>query len=120
MLKPADEVAPPIDYEARGLIRDIPLAPNNLLDARTPADRLFMLAHLGVIRMRPEEQRLDVVGHVEHPHRLRMADLDGLPSARIEAVHQCAGGPLDPMVATRRVACPGPPEEGVVNAETTV
>lgn len=101
----ASDAPPPVAYEARGLIRDIPLSPHDLVDARTPVDRLFMLVHLGVVRMRREDWRLDLGGLVERPLHLRFADLDGFPSARIEAVHQCAGNPLDPTVATRRVAC---------------
>lgn len=42
---------------------------------------------------------------VQRPLLLLPEDLARLPRARLNAVHQCAGNPLQPQVATRRVAC---------------
>jgi sulfane dehydrogenase subunit SoxC len=96
---------PPVAYDTHGTIRHVPLAPHHMTAAVTPTDRLFMLAHLGLLRLAPEDWRLDVTGLVDRPLRLRLPDLGHFSPARVEAVHQCAGNPLAPTVPTRRVAC---------------
>jgi sulfane dehydrogenase subunit SoxC len=96
---------PPVSYVARGTIRHVPLKPHEMAGSITPTDKLFMLAHLGVARLAPQDWRLDVTGLVERPLRLQLSDLVRFAPARVEAVHQCAGNPLMPAVATRRVAC---------------
>lgn len=95
---------PPVRHVAHGLIRDIPLKPHQMTAAVTPTDKLFMLAHLGVLSIAPEAWRLTVGGLVDRPLDLRLDDLAGFPAARVEAAHQCAGSPTAPTVATRRVA----------------
>ncbi|ACL62625.1 oxidoreductase molybdopterin binding (plasmid) [Methylobacterium nodulans ORS 2060] len=101
----ADASRPPVLYEAHGLIRDIPLQPHEMTAAVTATDKLFMLAHLGVLRIAPEAWQLTVGGLVDRPLQLRLEDLARFLPAQIEAVHQCAGSPTAPTVATRRVAC---------------
>lgn len=96
---------PPAAYDAHGTMRHVPLAPHEMTAAVTPTDRLFMLAHLGLLRLTPEDWRLDVTGLVDRPLRLRLPDLARFAPARVEAVHQCAGNPLAPTIATRRVGC---------------
>jgi DMSO/TMAO reductase YedYZ molybdopterin-dependent catalytic subunit len=96
---------PPAAYAAHGTIRHVPLAPHEMAAAVTPTDKLFILAHLGLLRLVPEDWRLDVGGLVQRPLRLRLPDLARFAPARVEAVHQCAGNPLAPTVATRRVGC---------------
>jgi len=102
---PQPELPPPAAYDAHGTIRHVPLAPHEMTAAVTPTGKLFTLAHLGLLRLAPEDWRLDVVGLVGRPLRLRLADLARFAPARVEAVHQCAGNPLAPTVATRRVGC---------------
>ena len=99
------DLPPRFAYDAHGTFRDRPLAPHELTAKITPVDKLFMLAHLGLLRLTPEDWRLDVTGLVERPLRLRLPELARFAPARLEAVHQCAGNPLTPTVATRRVAC---------------
>jgi DMSO/TMAO reductase YedYZ molybdopterin-dependent catalytic subunit len=100
------DLPPCVVYYAHGVFRERPLAPPHELSAGiTPTDKLFMLAHLGLLRLTPDKWRLDVTGLVEQPLRLRRPDLARFAPARVEAVHQCAGNPLTPAVATRRVPC---------------
>lgn len=96
---------PPVTYEARGLIREVPLRPHEMRGAITPSNSLFMLAHLGIVRIDPQGWQVEVGGLVEGPLSLVLGDIARFPAARVEAVHQCAGSPLEPTVATRRVAC---------------
>lgn len=99
-------IGPPrVTYAARDTIRHVPLKPHEMAAAITPTNKLFMLAHLGVARLAPQDWRLDVTGLVERSLRLQLPDLGRFARARIEAVHQCAGNPLTPAVAARRVAC---------------
>jgi DMSO/TMAO reductase YedYZ molybdopterin-dependent catalytic subunit len=97
--------APPVTYQAHGLVRDIPLRPHEMTAAITPSRSLFMLAHLGIARIDAHEWRLEVGGLVKQPLRLVLGDIARFLPARVEAVHQCAGSPLEPSIATRRVAC---------------
>jgi sulfane dehydrogenase subunit SoxC len=105
MIDAHPDLPPCVDYEAHGTFRDRPLAPHELSAALTPTNKLFVLAHLGLLRLAPDKWRLDITGLVERPLCLRVPDLARFAPARVEAVHQCAGNPLTPTVATRRVAC---------------
>ncbi|KAI9005584.1 oxidoreductase molybdopterin binding protein [Hyaloraphidium curvatum] len=97
---------PEVVLEPPGLTRRIPLLPHQMTERITPAADLFVLAHLGVARaVSPESWTLDVVGLVSKHLRLSVGELNEMPRTRIEAVHQCAGSPLEPTVPTRRVAC---------------
>lgn len=102
---PQPELPPPAAFDAHGTIRHVPLAPNEMTAAVTPTDKLFTLAHMGLLRLASQDWRLDVAGLVERPLRLRLPELARFALARVEAVHQCAGNPLAPTVATRRVGC---------------
>lgn len=87
-----------------GLVRWIPLAPHQLSDPITPTDKVFTLVHLGV----PQEidasrWTLEVGGLVRHPRRFTLDELRTLPKRSVESVHQCAGNPFRPTLATRRV-----------------
>ena len=98
--------APPtVTLDPPGLTRRVPLLPHQMTAAVTPTERLFMLAHLGVARTSAADWRLRVEGLVARPLDVSPAALGALPRARMEAVHQCAGNPMAPSIATRRVAC---------------
>lgn len=86
-----------------GFHRRIPLTPDRLVEPITPARDLIVLCHLGVPQLEAESWSLAIDGLVERPLRLTLADLERYPITRIEAVHQCAGSPLEPRVPTRRV-----------------
>lgn len=102
---PQPDLPPTATYDEHGTIRHVPLKPHEMTAAVTPIDKLFTLAHLGLLRLEPDDWRLDITGLVKQPLRLRLPDLARFTPARVEAVHQCAGNPLAPTVATRRVAC---------------
>jgi len=83
--------------------RRIPLAPHQRLDAITPVPSCFVLAHLGVPRIEAAEWSFEIDGLVRRPLRLDIAALKRFRQVEIEAFHQCAGAPLRPDVAMRRV-----------------
>lgn len=85
-----------IVYSAHGAFRETPLAPHELSAGITPTDKLFILGHLGLLRLTPDKWRLDVTGLVEQPLRLRLPDLARFAPGRVEVAHQCAGNPLTP------------------------
>lgn len=87
-----------------GMVREIKLEPAQMTSQLTPADDLFVLAHLGVPETTAENWSLSIVGRVETPIELDYAQLRARPKRVVETVHQCAGSPLNPTVPTRRVA----------------
>ncbi|WP_207540690.1 molybdopterin-dependent oxidoreductase [Sabulicella rubraurantiaca] len=99
------EAAPRVTLDPPGLTRRIPLQPHQMTAAVTPTDQLFMLAHLGIARPQVSGWSLRVEGMVDRPLTLSLDELKAMPQARVEAVHQCAGSPLEPTVPTRRAAC---------------
>jgi sulfane dehydrogenase subunit SoxC len=93
---------PPMD-PAAGL-RRVKLRPHEMTDAVTPTQHLFVLAHLGIPRVDPAQWSLTIDGLVGRARTLRLDDLKARPKKVVEAVHQCAGNPLEPSVPTRRIA----------------
>ncbi|HEX6014620.1 MAG TPA: molybdopterin-dependent oxidoreductase [Geminicoccaceae bacterium] len=93
---------PPTD-PATG-VRRVKLRPHETTDALTATGDLFVLAHLGVPRVEPARWSLVIDGLVGRARTLGLDDLRGRPKKVVEAVHQCCGSPLEPRVATRRVA----------------
>jgi sulfane dehydrogenase subunit SoxC len=85
-------------------LRRIKLAPDEMTDAVTITEHLFILAHLGVPRVDPAQWSLTIDGMVERTTTLDLAALKARPKRIVEAVHQCCGNPLEPTVPTRRVA----------------
>jgi DMSO/TMAO reductase YedYZ molybdopterin-dependent catalytic subunit len=85
-------------------VRSIKLLPHQLTDPVTPADGMFVLAHLGIPRVDPASWRLTIDGLVDRTATLDLADLMRRPRTTIEAVHNCCGSPIEPTVPTRRVA----------------
>lgn len=96
------EIAPAVMVEPADSFRRTPLAPHAMTSRITPTGQLFILVHLGIARPNPEGWTLRIGGMVKRPLNLSLSDL--APSRRIEAVHQCAGSPLEPTVPTRRAA----------------
>lgn len=85
-------------------LRHVPLLPHQHLTEITPAKDVFVLAHVGVPRARAEDWWLEVAGLVKTPRRWSLAEIAGLPKRNLTAFHQCAGFPLAPHIATRRLA----------------
>ena len=86
-----------------GLVRRIPLKAHELVRPVTAQDELFVIAHIGVPRIDKKRWFLEVGGAVERPLRLAYDDLKLFPTREVESVHQCAGFPRRPDIATRRV-----------------
>ena len=76
---------------------------HELEDSRTPLDKLFVVHHLGIPDMNAAPWRLVVDGLVDRAVELSLADLAALPQVQVESFHECAGSPLRPTVAVRRV-----------------
>lgn len=71
--------------------------------ATTPASDVIVLCHLGVPQLSAPDWSLTIDGLAGNPLRLTFADLHRYPIRRVEAVHQCAGIPMQPRQATRRI-----------------
>lgn len=97
---------PPSDRAAldpAGLLRAIPLAPHQMTGRITPVRDAIVLCHLGVPRLAAASWSVAIDGLVASPRRLDLPALRQFPFATIEAVHQCAGNPLEPHAPTQRV-----------------
>jgi DMSO/TMAO reductase YedYZ molybdopterin-dependent catalytic subunit len=77
--------------------------PHELDEYRTPTDKFFVVHHLGIPDMTAAAWRLKVDGLVHRAIDLGLADIAALPQVEVEAVHECAGSPLRPTAAVRRV-----------------
>ncbi len=67
-------------------------SPIGALDHRlTPNDLFFVRSHFGAPAVDLHPWQVEVVGLVDHPLHLSLADLAGLPGASRTAVLQCAG-----------------------------
>jgi len=85
-------------------VRSIKQRPHEMTDAVTATDDVFVLAHLGVPRVDPARWSLVIDGLVRRTRILTLDELRARPKKIVEAVHQCCGNPLEPTVATRRIA----------------
>ncbi|HEX5508702.1 MAG TPA: molybdopterin-dependent oxidoreductase [Pseudolabrys sp.] len=92
-----------IVMDPRQTFRRIPLAPHELLARVTPQDDLFVLAHVGIPRLRAEDWSLAVSGLVRQERTFSFDQLRRMPKKEVEAFHQCAGYPQNPHIATRRI-----------------
>ncbi len=77
---------------------------NRLASPITSTDDVYVIAHMGVARVDSTQWRLAVDGLVERPFELDYDDLTALPATEVTAVLECFGNPVEPEVATRRVA----------------
>ncbi|MFM9887875.1 MAG: molybdopterin-dependent oxidoreductase [Burkholderiales bacterium] len=87
-----------------GFVRDLRLAPHELVDRVTPQRDLFVLAHVGVPQIDVATWRLEIGGLIERPRTFSFDEIRQLPKRNVESFHQCAGFPRRPDIATRRVA----------------
>lgn len=69
----------------------------------TPEDDLFLVTHMGFLEIAPRRWHLDVNGLVGNPIKLSLSDLQALPQREYMSFHECAGSPLAPTVAKRRI-----------------
>ncbi len=69
----------------------------------TPADDVYVIAHMGIARVDVAQWRLTVDGLVDRPYELDYDALTSLPATEVTAVIECFGNPVEPEVATRRV-----------------
>lgn len=81
----------------------IPLQPHEMTSELTPVEDAIVLCHLGVPDIGREDWSLTIDGLVRTPIRIGFADLQEMPQVSVTSVHQCAGSPLKPEVAARRV-----------------
>lgn len=86
-----------------GLVRHLPLKPEQL-QSRIIAQRdMFVLAHIGIPQVDIKKWTLEVCGEVATPLRLTYEDLRQFPRHTVESFHQCAGFPRRPDLPTRRI-----------------
>jgi len=92
-----------VSIDPVGLIRRIPLKPHQLKSRITDNEDLFLLAHLGIPNIAPNNWRLEVTGLVKTPMTFGLKELQEFPKVEVESVHECAGNPLEPLIPKRRV-----------------
>jgi DMSO/TMAO reductase YedYZ molybdopterin-dependent catalytic subunit len=103
MSKRPRETTAAVVMDPAELVRRVPLAPHQLTQRLTPQSDLFVLAHLGLPRVEAANWRVEIRGLVERPLTLTLDQIRRRPKRRVQSFHQCAGFPLRPDVATRRV-----------------
>jgi DMSO/TMAO reductase YedYZ molybdopterin-dependent catalytic subunit len=81
-----------------------PLTLESNTEFLTAADKLFVLAHLGVPQIDTASWTCEVTGLVRTPRSLRYSDLSQLPTRTVKTFFQCAGNPLKPTHAARLIA----------------
>lgn len=86
------------------MVRDYKLAPEQMTERITPAADLFVLAHMGIPEVAATDWSLEICGLVERPMALSLDDLARFPKRTVEAIHKCAGSPVNHRVATRQIA----------------
>jgi len=85
-------------------VRRIKQRPHEMTDAVTATEDVFVLAHLGIPRIDPVRWSVIIDGLAGHTCTFDLDALKARPKKIVEAVHQCCGNPLEPKVATRRIA----------------
>jgi sulfane dehydrogenase subunit SoxC len=100
----ASRVAARSDMLSTGLVVDVPQTIEQRVARITPADKLFVLAHLGIPAVALESWQLELTGLVRRPLVLSYTDLLRYRKRTVQSVHQCAGNPHAPRVPTRLVA----------------
>jgi DMSO/TMAO reductase YedYZ molybdopterin-dependent catalytic subunit len=69
----------------------------------TDDDQLFVVTHMALIEVDPQMWSLRVDGMVTNPISITLDEILALPRLDVHSVHECAGSPLTPKVAKRRV-----------------
>ena len=98
-----DHKVPKTDMGIEGLVRDYNLEPDAMTERITPAEDLFVLAHIGVPEISVSNWTLEICGLISKPVTLNFDSLSEFPKRTLETVHKCAGSPFDPTVPTRQV-----------------
>ncbi len=93
----------PVRMDPPRTFRRVPLKPHQLTDAVTAQRDLFVLGHVGIARADAAGWTLRVTGLVREEAAFTLERIRALPKVEVEAVHQCAGYPANPTIATRRV-----------------
>jgi sulfane dehydrogenase subunit SoxC len=83
--------------------RRVPLLPHQLLSKITAQRDLFVLAHVGVPHVDVKTWTLSITGMVREPATFSLDQIRQMPKKQVEALHQCAGYPSNPTIATRRI-----------------
>ncbi|MBT5241638.1 MAG: molybdopterin-dependent oxidoreductase [Rhodospirillaceae bacterium] len=92
-----------IHMDPASTLKRIPLAPHQNTSEITPTQDLFVLAHMGVPRVEPEDWCFEIGGLVDTPRVFHLDDLKSYPKHSVQSVHECAGNPMTPEIPTRRV-----------------
>ena len=80
------------------------VAPSALAPPVTPTGSVYVIAHMGIAHVPAREWSLAIEGAVRRPARLTYDALRARPAETLESVLECFGNPVEPDVATRRVA----------------
>jgi DMSO/TMAO reductase YedYZ molybdopterin-dependent catalytic subunit len=89
-----------VSYSRIGAFREIRSPVRELTSFVTPEEQLFVLAHLGVPLIDPEDWRLRVGGLAALSLELTLSELHAMPAVELTAFHKCVGNPLKPSVPT--------------------
>ncbi len=92
-----------VRLDPAGVFRHIPLQPHQLIDEVTPVEDCFTLAHVGIARLDGAEWQLMIDGLADRPRTLTLDELHARPRLELTCFHECAGNPLEPTVAQRRI-----------------
>jgi len=93
----------PALMDPRGFTLRQPAGPDQLVDAITPENCLFMVTHLGIARLDVADWSLSIDGMVGRPRSWNFDELCRLPRKQVVSVHECAGSPVFPLIPQRRV-----------------
>jgi DMSO/TMAO reductase YedYZ molybdopterin-dependent catalytic subunit len=108
--RPGEEVLPWLDQPPPNPVPDAvgkPLRWEALNTYVTPTDQHFSVAHYGHPALDAQAWRLDVVGLVDRPLALTLADLRARPRQEVTFTLECSGnhgGPLIGLIGTARWA----------------
>ncbi|MGH3199157.1 MAG: molybdopterin-dependent oxidoreductase [Streptosporangiaceae bacterium] len=91
------------ELNPRGVYRRIPWRPHQLTQLVTPSRHVFVLAHLGVPRVRARGWVLELDGLVGRAKSFTLAGLRRYPKRELACFFKCAGNPLEPLVPQRRI-----------------
>ncbi|MEO8313165.1 MAG: molybdopterin-dependent oxidoreductase [Pseudomonadota bacterium] len=96
--------APATELSVAAPVIKFPLAIEENTNFLTPADKLFVLAHLGIPRVTADSWSCQLAGMIGSPMLLRYEDLSRFTQKTVKTYFQCAGNPLEPTLAARQIA----------------
>lgn len=100
--KPPEAGTSDVVMNPAGTVR-MPVPVSKLDSFITPTENVYVIAHMGIARLKAETWELRVEGAVEKPLRFTYDSLRALPTREEPAVIECFGNPLEPTIPTRRV-----------------